>query len=299
MDNTPKTPEDIIGKALEDWKPSHVVVLCSFGDDSMALSHYVHTKMAFDVPLLTYAIDTKLGADGWLDWIRTVDSQYGWGLQIYDNQSGFEDYVEWVRQYGQPFSPPGHKIAYRYLKDRAIDAILRDYKTNRFDKILFLSGVRKYESREREKIEDPIHRKGSKTSPMNAIFASPLFYWQDEDVLRYRIENELPTNPFYETVGGSGDCQCNWGYFINLRKLQKESPCLAGGNVATLDKVSMDNHGYGWDGRYRDQPELFDDYEDDGEMTSPFLCAGCSRAKSPRPGKKTAEEEAYIQSALW
>lgn len=299
MNNTPKTPEEIINKALADWKPSHIVILCSFGDDSMTLSHYVHTKMTFDVPLLTYAIDTKLSADGYLDWIKSVDAHYGWGLQIYDNQSGFEEYVDWVRRNGQPYSRKGHTYAYARLKDRAIEAMLRNLKQNYYDKILFLSGVRKYESAEREKLEDPIQRKGSKEKPMNAIFANPLFYWRDEDVVRYRIEHELPANPFYETVGGSGDCQCNWGYFITLRKLQKESPELAAGNVAIVDEASMEHHGYGWDGRRRGQTELFEDYEDDGEMTSPFLCAGCSRAKSPRPGKEAAEDATYLQSSLW
>src|SRR5690606_33710059 len=121
---------------------------------------------------------------------------------------GFNEYVAWVEQNGQPYSRMGHTRAYARLKDRAIDAMKRDHKTHRYDRILFVSGIRKYESAERGTFESPFSRRGS------GVFVNPLFYWRDEDLLAYRLEHDLPTNPFYETVGGSGDCQCNWGNFI-------------------------------------------------------------------------------------
>ena len=111
--------------------------------------------------------------------------------------------------------------------------------------------------------------------------------------------NDLPINPFYETVGGSGDCQCNWGKFITLDKLRKYSPKLACGNVALIDKLSKENHGYGWDGSAAGQMELLEDFEDEGEMCSPFLCEGCSRSKSPKPGFQKASEAAYEQLEIW
>jgi hypothetical protein len=87
--------------------------------------------------------------------------------------------------------------------------------------------------------------------------------------------------------------------FITKRKLEKYSPKLAAGNVALIDRISREYHGYGWDGRLEGQMEAFENFEDDGEMCSPFLCEGCSRSKAPRPGQERAAQAAYEQVALF
>jgi 3'-phosphoadenosine 5'-phosphosulfate sulfotransferase (PAPS reductase)/FAD synthetase len=290
------TPEQIVNQAIEEHDPSHVILAISGGYDSLCMAHYIHTHMTLDRPLLTYAIDTLISADGWREWICDVADSYGWRFDIYTNRHGWNQCRQWVSDWGNPYSVSGHKRAYNRLKGRAFDAMLRDHKTHRHDRILFLTGIRQMERggrSERANLQSPYSpRTGA------AVWANPLFYWSDDDILRYRIENELPVNPFYETVGGSGDCQCNWGRFITLRKLQKFSPQLAAGRVAEIDRLSKEGHGYGWDGTPANQQELFADFEDGGEACSPFLCAGCSRSKTPTPGKEQAAQDAYIQAAF-
>lgn len=292
---------DITEKAITDHNPSHVLCLFSGGYDSMVATHVIH---AFDLslPVLVYSIDTQLSADGWRDYVTRVARQFGWRHDIYDNGGGYEEYAGWVEKNGQPYSRKGHMFAYNRLKGRAIDAMKRDHKTGRFDRILMISGVRKNESSARQKLESPYSRYGS------AVFVNPLFHWLENHMLAYRLEHELPENPFYETVGGSGDCQCNWGQFIDLETLKKHSPCLAQSRVAYLDKLSRENHGWGWgekpseyDLRKQEgQMELFPEEQDfDGVPTSPFLCEGCSRSKSPRLGRSEAEQSAMLQRMLW
>lgn len=303
-----KQAAEIINKAIADWNPSHIIVLYSGGYDSLVTAHIAHRVL--DRPVYVYSIDTQVSSDGWREYVCSVADSFNWIHDIYDNKAGFNEFVELVREYGCPYTLEGHELVYNRLKDRAIDQMLRDHKSPRpdkpkrwqnarFDKVLFLSGFRKYESKEREELTDPIQRKGSKEKPMNAIFANPLFYWRDEDVIRYRLENDLPTNPFYETTGGSGDCNCGWGNFIKLWQLEDHSPKLAAGNIALVNQVSLEYHGYGWNGKPEDaRPQLFTEYKDKGRI-SPFLCAGCSRGKTPIPGRERAAEAVYLQRELF
>lgn len=278
-------PNEIVNEAIIDWNPRQIVILFSGGYDSMVLAHVV-SKMRLDLPVSTLAIDTLMSADGWTEYISEVAEELQFpDFHIYRNESGFLQYVAWVTEFGCPRNRTGHKRAYARLKERAIDATHMIYKQATADKTLFLSGIRQSESRERSKLTEPIQRMGSS----NKIFANPLFYWSDEDVVRYRIENDLPDNPFYSTVSGSGDCQCNWGNFITLGTLQIHSPRLANGNVALINRLSLEHHNYGWDGTPNIEP-LFDmdEYLDLG------LCNNCTR----QTGKIRAIENTLLQRGV-
>lgn len=277
----------IIQQALEEWKPKAIICLYSGGYDSLVMTHLTHALRK--EPLHVYAIDTKMGADGWSNYVTKVAAAYQWKFSIYDNQAGFDEWLTWVKLNGCPRHIEGHKRTYNRLKGRAIEAILQAHKTHYYDKILFLSGIRKAESRERNKLEHPINRMGKS----NAIFANPLFYWQNDDITHYRLIHDLPPNPFYETVGGSGDCQCNWGNFITLQKLRQHAPNLANGNVAQVNAISRQYHSYGWD----EEPgqKLFNMSSiDEGQFTAPFLCSNCSRAHSPAYKKTKATEDVFM-----
>jgi hypothetical protein len=165
-------------------------------------------------------------------------------------------------------------------------------KTSRHDKTLFATGRRRAESRERADIPE------MESFPNNnKLFCSPILYWSNEECDWYRIEHGLPDNPFYDTVRGSGDCQCNWGRFITYRMLQKHSPQLAAGNVAEVDRISRKNHGYGWDGTPDGQMEMFEDETGEAELTTPFLCQNCSRSKVRAPSRIV--EQRALQAGLF
>lgn len=289
-----KSPQEILDTAIEQYRPVQIVCLFSGGYDSMCATHLTHRLDTHGIPISTWAIDTKLSADGWIEYIRNVANELNFqDFNIYNNQRGFDEYTRWVKEYGCPRNRTGHSRAYRRLKETAFNAIHMMYKQNQHDKTLFLSGMRKYESAEREKsMKLEVQRMGT----TNKVFANPLFWWTDLDIARYRIEHDLPDNPFYNTVRGSGDCQCNWGNFITLGTLQIYSPKLAAGNVALIDSISKELHGYGWDGSPASDP-LFDteEYWNTGELTSLFLCSNCSRASGD---KHQAAEIVMLQRGL-
>lgn len=286
-----KQPQHILSEAIELYKPRQIVCLFSGGYDSMVTTHLVHQLDTHGYPMSTWAIDTKLSADGWPEFVRAVAGELQFSLfSIYDNQRGFEENVELVRKYGCPYSPQGHTTTYQRLKERGMDAIHMMYKKGVHDKTLFVSGMRRAESAKRSNA-DEYHR----LSKSNKCFVAPIVHWSDEEVTRYRIENDLPENPFYATVRGSGDCQCNWGNFIDYASLSHYSPVLAAGNVALLDSLSRENHGYGWD---ENPPKKVDKNQmsllPEADLNGPFLCTNCSR----RGNKHALAEQVLLQRGI-
>lgn len=244
-------PQQILTNAILKWQPKSLVSLYSGGYDSAVTTHLIHTLDTHGLPIHVAAIDTQLAADGWREYISSVADSQKWNFKIYSSDKAWSQFIV-----------------------RVIEAIHMAMKKNRADKTLFVSGVRRAESSFRAGAAE-VQRIGHS----NRIFAAPIVHWTQEDCDIYRIENNLPDNPFYGTVKGSGDCQCNWGNFISLETLEKYSPQLAQGNVALIDKLSRDLHGFGWDSReFESQSRLVEDVEP-AILTEPFLCQGCSRAK--------------------
>lgn len=273
-------PQRILTTAIEQWNPVALVSLFSGGYDSMITTHVLHRLDTHGLPIQVWAIDTQLAADGWHEYVRSVSDRFGWDFQIYDNKKGFKQFVRSVTEKGCPRTRKMHTYVFQKLKERGIDAIHVMNKTQRSDKTLFVSGIRRAESTERQNA-DEVHR----ITKSNKLFCAPIVHWSNEQCDWYRIEYELPDNPFYDTVRGSGDCQCNWGNFITYRMLQKHSPQLAAGNVALIDQISKEYHGYGWDGTPAGQQEFLEDFEGECELSSPFLCEGCSRRKVRAPSR--------------
>ena len=113
------------------------------------------------------------------------------------------------RELGQPphgFPGPGaHGTAYWRLKGRALEALLRESKQGhpRSARVLFLSGVRRAESRRRAK------RNAVERAPGKAmVFANPLIDWSNQEMRSYRREHEIPESPAAALLHRSGECNC-------------------------------------------------------------------------------------------
>lgn len=299
------SPQQILSTAILEWRPKSLVSLYSGGYDSADTTHLLHRLDTHGLPIKVAAIDTQLAADGWREYITAVADEQGWDFKIYESQKAWQQFLKQIKDYGCPRTRAMHTHVFNLLKGRVIEAIHMSMKELlrrsqphltkgqvRRAKTLFISGMRRAESAFRKDASE-VQRIGHS----NRIFAAPIVHWSQEDCDLYRVENGLPDNPFYETVKGSGDCQCNWGDFITLDTLRKYSPKLAQGNVALIDKLSRDLHGFGWDSRdVEAQLCLFEDVEP-AQLTDPFLCQGCSRAKVRAPAG--AIEEVMFQRGLF
>lgn len=274
--------ERIITSAVNIYKPSHIVCLFSGGYDSMVASD-IAARWArlygHSLTVRVVSVDTLLSVDGWREFVTGTARLRRWPHLIWDNPNP-EWYEQDVLAHGFPYTRVMHRIMYIMLKERAIKEVLKHYKKFWHDRVMFVTGIRRDESPERWGTVEHEKRKAD-------VWCNPLVNWTRGDLEDYRLTYGLPDNPFYDTVGGSGDCQCNWGNFIALSELAKYSPRLAAWLYDLNERVKA-IHGWGWD----EVPSKQLLAERAGQLTLPgvdpiagelpFLCAGCERKEAIR-----------------
>jgi 3'-phosphoadenosine 5'-phosphosulfate sulfotransferase (PAPS reductase)/FAD synthetase len=228
----------IFEKAIVEHEPKHVFLMTSGGNDSIVPLHVfkddaritaavhidtgirvpeteTHVEQvceAFNLPLLVYRASENTKADG------TPDPM---------------DYRDIVKKHGFP-GPEQHRIMYAKLKQRQVERLTRDYRTQRGDRIMLVTGVRKHESRRRMGTAKEIQRNGGQ------VWVAPVVHWTDEDMRAYREACRLPRNPVAENLGMSGECLCGAyahagelaqlthyypGVANYIREIERESRC--------------------------------------------------------------------------
>lgn len=176
--------------------------------------------------------------------------------------------------------PGAHGRAYNRLKERQIMALLRESKAghSRRSRVLFLSGIRRAESRRRSRRE-AINRLAGKS----AVFAAPLIDWTGGDMLRYRREHQIPESAASALLHRSGECQC--GAFANAEEERAMLKALYPGFFAGIEQLEREAHEAGvrwcrWGG-----------YDVDGNRAGEasrekpgLLCESCeARQHAPAP----------------
>lgn len=117
-------------------------------------------------------------------------------------QNAFDWYSDNAINYGFPYTPMAHALLYRNLKERAINDYTRNKKGDGlYNRVVSFTGVRRAESRRRSN-RDLVYRSGARIT-VNAIVD---FTNRERDLY---LSHFLPwySNPYYATVGNSGDCQ--------------------------------------------------------------------------------------------
>jgi 3'-phosphoadenosine 5'-phosphosulfate sulfotransferase (PAPS reductase)/FAD synthetase len=240
-------PDELIARAVAEHAPVAVWCLFSGGHDSTVLAHrcreqyhglaFIDTGTAvpgvmefvseyaawIGKPLRVLCAGDAyrimvLGDELWWSRFRAAKKSTP-GLSIeafiardthrYGRASGGE-----LGQVPHGFPGPGaHGRAYNRLKERQIMALLRESKAghSRRARVLFLSGIRRAESRRRSKRE-AINRLPGKS----AVFCAPLIDWTGGDMQRYRREHQIPESTAAALLHRSGECQC--GAFANAEE---------------------------------------------------------------------------------
>lgn len=225
----------ILNEALDLYQPSHVFAMFSGGYDSLVTTHLTAQHPQFSGVL---HINTGIGIEQTREFVRATCHMYGWPLHEYQCA---ESYETWVLNGGFP-GPAQHTIMYNRLKDRAIWAVLRDYKTHRRDRIAFVTGARRHESTRRMGNAEP-HRR-HKTQ----VWINPIINWSRDDVLDYKDLHQLPTNWVVDVLHMSGECLC--GAFADtgeLALIETFFPKM-GGYLRDLEqRVHAAGYPWGWD----------------------------------------------------
>lgn len=228
----------IFQAALEEHRPVAVFLLTSGGNDSVVPLHLFR-----DHPSVTAAvhIDTGIKVPEVEPHVKKTCDALGLKLLVYralehtkaDGTPDPQDYRDIVMKYGFP-GPAQHRIMYAKLKERQIRRLVRDHKTNRSERVMLVTGVRRSESRRRMGTTQEIQRVGG------MVWVAPIANWGDLDMQVYRRHYNLPESPVSKKLGMSGECLCGAfatpGEFARLeqhypevadyiRRLEQESGC--------------------------------------------------------------------------
>lgn len=244
-------------------------------------------QYAHSANIITVAVDTKLYADGWPEFVRDSAKTLGAGRFEFWQSRRFSEWPRFVRDGGFGYTKSFHTMYYRMLKEAAFRDIVQRYKKHHHDRIMFVTGMRRLESRDRA--ATPEHsRSGS------YVWCNPLVYWNEQETQTYRIENGLPESPFYHHGLGSGDCECNWHRGLSIAELNRY--CTNAAKIINpLDAQCRQQFGYG----YGEEPSLYRAQEVAGQLPLfndiPNLCAGCERPQASQEQR----ENLLMQRLEW
>lgn len=262
--------EEIIDRAIdehfiaENREVAATVVLYSGGNDSTTLAHLFR-------PRADYAAhcNTGIGIEKTREFVRATCE--GWNLPLIEvhppEGSTYEDLV-----IDQGFPGPGHHFKmYQRLKERGLREVRKQLVKNpRKERVLFLAGRRREESKRRQAIPES-DRQGS------IVFASPLVHWTKADLTTYRKMYDVPRNEVSDTLHMSGECLCGaFAHAGELEEIRFWFPDTAAHIDALAEKVKTAGHPekkcvWGWGGGTNTKPSK-----------SGVMCSSCdSRFLAP------------------
>jgi len=252
--------DEIVAEALTAYNDKPIIkVVASYSggsDSAVVLELACHSRAIKQLDVMT--IDTGLSTDNHIQRIKKEVNGLGLKLDICSN-NGKEWYRQQVSDNGFAYTPNIHIIYYRMLKERALQAYIRKHKTQRFDQIAFLTGVRRLESVKRSRT--PLYDKSGARLFINAIAE---FNEHDKQTI-------LNTQTWFNGKT-TEDCMCNWHCKYTVDDL-KDSPKLHKFISNLNDEMkSVGLWGYG-EKPSSDLVQL--EPEPEQEMPSNSLCINC------------------------
>ncbi len=188
---------EIIYRAIDEHRPSHIFALFSGGGDSSVLLEAARGWLGGELTAAVH-IDTGTALPGVRGHVEAYARDLGVDLLTYE---AGEAYARMVRRYGMP-GPGAHRYPYSWLKERQIRQLVREHKRKRKDRIMLLSGARASESERRMGYAAACERDGAQ------VWVNPLLNWTNEEMHAYRQLHAIPQSDAAALVHRSGECQC-------------------------------------------------------------------------------------------
>lgn len=262
------TPEEIVARAIEQYKPVAIYVGFSGGNDSRAVTHWMQNNVPECEP---FHINTGIGIERGRVYVRETCKAMGWGLrEIRALEDCGQDYDAICLEHGFP-GPNGHQMMYSRLKERCIRKLVRDAKVghSRRANVLIASGVRHDES---------VRRMGYAGREINTVgsqvWINPLYWWSKEQRDEYNAASGMPENPVAKELGMSGECGCGaFSHKGELAKWRAVDPSFGERIDALEQKMLARGFTWGWEGR----PPAGGFNKDQLTFSLP-MCVGCEKS---------------------
>lgn len=259
--------QEIVLKAIADYKPYAIVLMLSGGDDSMtALMMAKYLNIPFTH--IMHGV-TGTGIQETYEFVKTVVEKEG---AKYIEANAGDAYIKYVMRkgfFGKGLS--AHAFSYHILKQDYFEAAISKHIRQRTPgrKILFINGARQSESENRKKnLIDPI--KITKRRP-NDVWVNIIHYWDKHECLSFLNGEGIKRNPVSIKICRSGECMCGT---MQSKEDRIEASCIFpkwGKWLDELEKVVKEKHDFGW-GENMPKPK---DYRQ-LDLFQP-MCVGCTR----------------------
>jgi len=190
-----------------DREITAVVGLLSGGNDSTTFCHAFRDQLTH----LGHA-NTGIGVEETREHVRRIAAAWELPL-IEESPPPGATYEELVLRFGFP-GPGSHGLMVSRLKERAFRQIRRRFvEDHRRQRIVFLAGMRHFESTRRMANTEETHREGS------IVWISPFAWWTDDHLNEYRSRHDVPRNEVSDHLHMSGECLC--GAFAKPGELEQ------------------------------------------------------------------------------
>jgi len=199
----PLTPNQIMDGAIEKYELDSLYVLLSGGKDSVCVADFIAKNYPKQFKGVVFT-NTGLGSQETRQFVIRYCKEKNWPLHMTWANKEHDRFINVIQKYG--FAGPGnHGMWMGFLKYHTWYYFLKN-KLNSGEKAAYISGVRKKESVQREKI-----KKYSKT-PVDvdgrSIFIKPFLYKNGTQLWEYFNEHDMKKSPVYEWLNKSGECYC-------------------------------------------------------------------------------------------
>jgi 3'-phosphoadenosine 5'-phosphosulfate sulfotransferase (PAPS reductase)/FAD synthetase len=214
LDQAIERSHTIIDRAIAETEAdgkevTAVCALFSGGNDSTTMLHLVADRVTHAVH-----VNTTIGIEKTREFVRTTAADMDVPLieafppHTYDELVRGEVIATKGKHEGEPVwkgfpGPAGHQMMYTRLKERALRTVRRQFVTNPFrQRVIFLAGMRVFESSRRWRNANEIDREGS------IVWASPIVHWTNDHMRDYRALHQVPRNEVSDLIHMSGECLC-------------------------------------------------------------------------------------------
>jgi 3'-phosphoadenosine 5'-phosphosulfate sulfotransferase (PAPS reductase)/FAD synthetase len=251
----------ILSAAVKEHQPREIFALFSGGYDSLVVAHLL-SQFASSVGIAHF--NTGIGIEETREYARQTCKSRDWPLVEKVTPESYEDLV---LERGFP-GPAHHWKMYCRLKDRSVEALVREYKQGRVDRIMLVTGIRRQESRKRMGYKDAVNRRGAQ------VWVNPLLNWSKFHIHAYKARYDLPDNRVVEVLHMSGECLCGaYAHKGELAEIKLWFP-ETGSYIESLErKVRAAGHNWGWE----EPPPLvrIDKHPDQRGLFDMPLCTNC------------------------
>lgn len=255
----------ILGEAIDQFSPTHIVSMVSGGKDSAA-SDQVAREIGAKIDFVMHG-NTRCGIPETTEFVRNQYGRLGEYVEA-DAGTAYEDYVLRKGFFGK--GQDAHGFAYRVLKAtpfrKAVSKHIRQGK--RGVRVLLLNGARKDESENRKKRLEVFRQ--DPASPGN-IWVNVIHDWPQEARDDYLESRSTPVNPVAKALCRSGECMCGTTQTKDERNEAAIIYPRWGKWLADLEAEVKRLHGFGWGDPFPKPRDLRQ-----GDLFAP-MCSDCIR----------------------